>query len=145
MPQHLYTIGYERATLAEVLDRLRGAGVATLIDVRAVAASRRAGFAKSLLAASLAEAGIGYVHLRELGTPKAGRIAVRAGRIDEMRRIFAAHMQTPEAEAGLARAIAIVAEGTACLLCLEAEAGHCHRAVVAAMIARALACEVVHL
>jgi uncharacterized protein (DUF488 family) len=69
----LSTIGYEAATLPEVIGRLRAAGVAIVLDMRAVAASRRAGFSKSMLRASLAEDGIGYEHLRALGTPKPGR------------------------------------------------------------------------
>ncbi|WP_369818600.1 DUF488 family protein [Phenylobacterium sp. Root700] len=73
--QPLATIGYERQTQDVVIARLKAAGVETLVDVRAVASSRLAGFSKTLLAASLAEAGIGYVHLRQLGTPKP-----RAGR-----------------------------------------------------------------
>ena len=36
----LATIGYEKATLADVIERLKHAGVEVLIDVRAVAASR---------------------------------------------------------------------------------------------------------
>ncbi|WP_264759504.1 DUF488 domain-containing protein [Thermohalobaculum sediminis] len=76
MPQ-LMTIGYEGATQAEVIEKLRAARVEVLVDVRAVASSRRAGFSKSILAASLAEAGIDYVHLRALGTPQ-GRARGRA-------------------------------------------------------------------
>ena len=49
----LFTIGYERATSAEVLGALLANGVELLVDVRAVAASRRAGFSKSALRASL--------------------------------------------------------------------------------------------
>ncbi len=71
----LATIGYERETQAQVIDRLKQAGVEVLIDVRAVAASGRAGFSKTLLAASLNEAGIDYLHFRQLGTPKPGRDA----------------------------------------------------------------------
>ena len=75
----LATIGYEAATQDAVIDRLKAAGVEMLVDVRAVAASRRAGFSKTVLAASLAEAGIGYVHLRQLGTPsRAARPPARA-------------------------------------------------------------------
>ena len=65
----LATIGYENDTLDGFLGRLKAAKVEKVIDVRAVASSRKAGFSKSLLAASLAEQGIGYVHLRDLGTP----------------------------------------------------------------------------
>ena len=67
----LFTIGYEGATQADVIARLKTAGVQTLVDVRAVAASRRAGFSKTILGESLKAEGIGYVHLRGLGTPKA--------------------------------------------------------------------------
>jgi uncharacterized protein (DUF488 family) len=127
----LATIGYEQATQAQVLDRLEAAGVKVLIDVRAVAASRRAGFSKTLLAASLAERGIDYVHLRALGTPKAGRDAAKAGRTAEMAAIFAQQLETPEAQVELARAAAIASEKTAALLCLEADARCCHRSIVA--------------
>jgi hypothetical protein len=81
----LATIGYEGAPLGEVLGRLNDAGISLLIDVRAVAASRRAGFSKTILASSLNEVGIDYLHLRNLGTPKDGRIAARAGRTKQMR------------------------------------------------------------
>ena len=130
MPE-LATIGYENATLPEVIDRLKAAGVEVLIDVRAVASSRRAGFSKTLLANGLAEAGIEYVHLRGLGTPKAGREAARAGRIAEMHVIYEEQIKTPEAEHDMARAAAIAAERPAALLCLEADAAGCHRRIVA--------------
>jgi uncharacterized protein (DUF488 family) len=125
------TIGYEGATQAEVIDRLAGACVEVVIDVRAVASSRRAGFSKTILAASLAERGIDYVHLRGLGTPKPGREAARKGRIDEMRAIFADHLETPEAVLDMARCEEIVRTRRAALLCFEAEACGCHRRVVA--------------
>jgi uncharacterized protein (DUF488 family) len=130
----LATIGYESATQAEVIGRLQTAGVKVLIDVRAVAASRRAGFSKTLLAASLADAGIAYVHLRQLGTPKPGRDAARKGRIDEMRAIFEDHLAEPAAVLELAKATEIARERPAALLCYEADACGCHRAIVAERI-----------
>ena len=130
MPE-LATIGYEKATLAEVIDRLKSAGVEVLVDVRAVASSRRAGFSKTLLASSLAEEGIEYVHLRGLGTPKPGREVARKGDIAGMRAIFEQQLRTPEAEHDMARAAAIVSERPSALLCLEADAAGCHRRIVA--------------
>ena len=130
MPE-LCSIGYENYTQPELIARLREARVEVLIDVRAVASSRKAGFSKNLLANSLAEAGIEYVHLRGLGTPKAGREAARAGRIAEMHAIFEGQLATPEAEHDMARAEAIVSERPAALLCLEADAAGCHRRIVA--------------
>jgi uncharacterized protein (DUF488 family) len=127
----LMTVGYEAATQAAVIACLNAAGVQVLIDVRAVASSRRAGFSKTLLAASLAQAGIDYVHLRALGTPKAGRQAVRAGRVGEMRAIYAAHLAEPAAQLQLAEALEIARARPAALLCYEADPAHCHRRIVA--------------
>jgi uncharacterized protein (DUF488 family) len=138
----LSTIGYEAASLPEVIGKLRLAGVAIVVDVRAVASSRRAGFSKTILRTSLEAEGIGYEHLRGLGTPKPGREAARKGRIAEMEAIFAAHMQTPEAQDALARAVAIASERHAALLCFEACASGCHRRIVATMISNATGCEV---
>ena len=75
----LATIGYEGASVADFLDALRGANSDLLVDVRAVAMSRRPGFAKTALAANLRDAGIDYLHLRQLGTPADGRAAARGG------------------------------------------------------------------
>lgn len=141
----LATIGYEQATLDDVIGRLRSAGVDIVLDVRAVASSRRAGFSKTLLAASLNEAGIAYRHLRGLGTPKPGRDAARAGRIAEMRAIYQAHLQEPGAQLELTEACEIASRQTAALLCYEADVGHCHRAIVADLIRARIDCAVVDL
>jgi len=141
----LATIGYERATLDDVISRLRAAQVEIVVDVRAVAASRRAGFSKTLLDASLNAAGIGYQHLRGLGTPKAGRDAARAGRTSEMRAIYEAHLTEPQAVVELAEVCDIAAARPAALLCFEAEACRCHRAIVADLIRNRIRCEVVDL
>jgi uncharacterized protein (DUF488 family) len=141
----LATIGYERATLPDVIARLKKAGVEVLIDVRAVAASRRAGFSKTLLSASLNAEGIGYVHLRELGTPKPGRIAARAGRVAEMHAIFKDHMKEPAAQLELAKAKDIAGRQKTALLWYEADACVCHRAIVAERICEDLGCEVENL
>ena len=141
----LATIGYERATLDEVIARLLAAKVDVVLDVRAIAASRRAGFSKSVLAASLSEADIEYVHLRGLGTPKPGRDAARAGRTAEMRAIYQAHLSEPQAVLDLARACEIVIGHRAALLCFEADATRCHRAIVADLVRARTGCVVADL
>lgn len=128
------TVGYEGASLAEVIDRLRAAGVEVVADVRAVASSRRAGFSKTVLRESLAEAGIGYVHFRDLGTPKPGRDAARKGRVAEMRAIFADHMKGEAAQAALLALRRQAAEARVALLCFEAEAAGCHRRALVEML-----------
>ncbi len=141
----LATIGYEAATQDAVIARLKAAGVELLVDVRAVAASRRAGFSKTVLAASLAEAGIGYVHLRQLGTPKPGREAARKGRIAEMTAIFEDHLAEPAAQLELAAAKELAAERKIALLCFEADHRGCHRKIVAERICEDLGCAIEHL
>jgi uncharacterized protein (DUF488 family) len=134
MSYPIATIGYEKAPQPEVIGRLKAAGVELLIDVRAVAASRRAGFSKTLLAGSLREAGVDYLHLRDLGTPKAGRLASRAGRHAEMAAIYEEHLEEPAAQLALAQAAEVATGRKAALLCYEAEAACCHRRIVAGRI-----------
>ncbi len=130
----LCTIGYQGTTLDSVLVALREAGVSHLLDIRAVPQSRKPGFSKRLLGGTLEASGIRYTHLRGLGTPKAGRDAVRHGDVAAMQRIFRAHMQEPDAQADLARAAEVAGQERACLLCFEADHTHCHRSIVSEML-----------
>lgn len=141
----VFTIGYEAATLPQVIGALKTAGVGQVVDVRAVAASRRAGFSKTILRNSLEAEGIDYVHLRALGTPKDGRDAARKGHVAEMERIFNDHMATPEAQDELAKAAVIVMEKPSALLCFESCADGCHRRIVADLIRSTTGCTVEHL
>ena len=144
-PAKLLTIGYEGTTLPLVLDALLVAGARHLIDVRAVPQSRKPGFSKRLLAASLAEAGVRYTHLRGLGTPKAGREAVRRGDVTTMHRIYAAQLETEAAQHDLARAVDIARAETSCLLCFERDHTHCHRDIVAGLMCESVTLPLVHL
>ncbi|BAM90715.1 conserved hypothetical protein [Bradyrhizobium oligotrophicum S58] len=131
----LFTIGYEQTPAKAVLDELQSAGVKLLVDVRAVAASRRPGFSKSQLAAGLDERGIGYVHLRGLGTPKEGREAARSGHYDTLHKIYNAHLKTPQAKEQMDELESLVkSAGPVCLLCYERDHAHCHRQWIAEII-----------
>ncbi len=141
----LLTIGYEGATLPDVLAALGRAEVALLIDVRAVPRSRKPGFSAKLLAASAEAAGIGYRHLQRLGTPKPGRDAARAGDAAGMAAIFNAHMTGDEPQAALSEAVALAQERRTCLLCFERDPHFCHRTIVAAMVTARTGQTVVHL
>jgi uncharacterized protein (DUF488 family) len=131
----LYTIGYEQAKPAAVLDELKRATIELLVDTRAVAASRRPGFSKRQLAASLDEIGIGYIHLQKLGTPAEGRIAARSGDIGTLWRIYDKHIRTPEARAELDALIALVKSGKrVALLCYCRDPKTCHRSRIVANV-----------
>jgi uncharacterized protein (DUF488 family) len=124
----LFTIGYEQATTKDFFDALLSAKVATLVDVRAVAASRRPGFSKRQLAAGLDDHGMAYLHLQKLGTPKEGRLAARSGHAETMLRIFERHLATAEAQHELEELTALAKSGKPlCLLCYERDPAHCHR------------------
>lgn len=126
----IYTIGYEATTMAEFLAALTRAGVQRVIDVRALPLSRRPGFSKSSLAASLREAGIDYVHLKQLGTPKRGRDAAKKGDVATLREVYDVQLGLPEAQAQVAQMLALAAEKPSALLCYERDPCHCHRTLL---------------
>jgi uncharacterized protein (DUF488 family) len=131
----LFTIGYEKAKPSALLAELKRAKVKLLVDTREVAASRKPGFSKRQLAASLDEEGIGYLHLQKLGTPDEGRQAARAGKLDTLWRIYAKHLKTPEAVDAMAELVSIVKSGqTVCLLCYERDKDCCHRSRIAEIV-----------
>ena len=132
---HIFTIGYEGATVGEFLAALQQAGVERLIDVRAVPNSRRPGFSKTPLRNALAEVGIDYVHLRALGTPADGRAAARAGRIDDLIRIYAGQLELPEAMAQAAQMLDLAGEQPSALLCYERLPEQCHRTLLLEAVA----------
>ena len=127
----IWTIGYEKVGIPDFVAALKSAKIKTLIDVREVANSRRAGFSKKALAASLDEAGIAYIHMKALGTPKAGREAARKGDTDTMQRIYEAKLAEPESQLALAETAELAGKGRVCLMCLEHDWRICHRAIVA--------------
>ena len=146
MPQTLFTIGYEKARLADVVATLAEAGVATLIDVRDRPISRRPGFSKRQLAAALDEAGIRYVGLRALGTPPEGREAGRRREWDRFWHIVEGRLSSAEAELAFARGGADrAAERRAACLCYEADWRCCHRRRVAEILAERHGFEIRHL
>jgi uncharacterized protein (DUF488 family) len=147
----VFTIGYEQSTAAAFFDALKQANAGLVVDVRAVAASRRPGFSKRQLAAGLDEHGIGYVHLQKLGTPKEGRLAARSGHTAEMLRIYERHLETPEAQhqldelVALAKALQERSGRPLCLLCYERDPAHCHRQRLADDLQARLGIKIKHL
>ncbi len=134
----LFTIGYEETPHHAVLNELEQAGVKLLVDVRAVASSRRPGFSKSQLAAGLDERGIGYIHLRGLGTPKDGREAARSGDYKTLTKIYRAHLKTPQAREEMDQLKTLMkTAGPICLLCYERDHEHCHRKFIADLVEEA--------
>jgi uncharacterized protein (DUF488 family) len=145
MEKTLYTIGYEGTSPDAFIKTLHKAGVKTVLDVRALPLSRKAGFSKTPLMNLLQKAGIGYVHLRGLGTPKSGRDAAKKGDRAKLRSIFLRHLKCVEAQADLARAIALASKSPSALLCVERKHSICHRSLITPCIIKKTGQEVVNL
>jgi uncharacterized protein (DUF488 family) len=139
----IFTIGYEGATVGEFIAALQSAGIERVLDVRALPLSRRPGFSKSSLRASLEQSGIEYIHLKALGTPSEGRTAARAGRHADMARIYAGQLELPEAIGQSALMLELAREKPTALLCMERDPAVCHRTLL--IDAVAAEAEVIHL
>ena len=126
----IFTIGYEGATQAQVIQCLVDAGVKRLADVRAVPLSRRPGFSKNILAAGLREAGIEYVGFKALGTPPAGREAARKHDHARLAEIYAGQLELPEAMVQAAQLVDAAHEMPTALLCFERDPDGCHRTLL---------------
>jgi len=83
----------------------------------------------------LADEEIDYVHLRALGTPADGRAAARAGRHDDLVRIYAGQLELPEAIAQGAQMLDLASETPSAVLCYERDPADCHRTLLLSAIA----------
>jgi len=139
------TIGYEGANIADFIATLKASNVRTLIDVRELPLSRKKGFSKNKLREQLEEAGMAYMHVKQLGDPKPGRLAARAGNMIEFRRIFGEHIKLEETQSALQEVVPVINAGGACLLCFERCHSECHRSIVANELAQLADFELAHI
>ena len=123
----LFTAGYEGVSLPALIAALQTAGVSHVADVRQLPLSRRAGFSKRMLGASLEAEGIGYTHFKQLGTPKEGRIANKEGRLAEFWGIVDGSLARPEALMERAALEELSARERVCVLCFCGNEQRCHR------------------
>lgn len=127
----VYTMGYEGTDIERFIATLKAVGVSRLADVRAVALSRKKGFSKKALSARLEAEGIEYIHFIQLGDPKPGRDAAKAGMFEEFRAIYSEHLESESAKASVELLARAAGEKPTCLLCFERDPKTCHRSLVA--------------
>lgn len=126
----LCTIGYEGYSAAEWLESLVASRVEMVVDVREMPLSRKPGFSKTRLTEMLKSKGIGYVHLRSLGNPKAYRDRLRDGW--DFGEFAAAYRHILEAQPdALDALLSLAIHRRICLLCFEEDPAACHRSIVA--------------
>lgn len=136
MMKTIYTIGYEGTDIEKFIQTLTTVGVKVLADVRALPLSRKKGFSKNSLRDHLERVGIEYHPYKELGDPKPGRDAARAGRFDEFRKIYNAHIETDEAKKKISELAETATDNVTCMLCFERDPKTCHRSIVAEKLVR---------
>jgi uncharacterized protein (DUF488 family) len=129
----ILTLGHSNRSLADFLALLEAHRIDRILDVRRYPVSRKwPHFDAGNLERSLAEAGIEYFGLPELGgrrraRPDSPHVAWRV----EGFRGYADFMDTPEFEAGLDRVRDLTLSSRGALLCAEAVPWRCHRSLIA--------------
>jgi uncharacterized protein (DUF488 family) len=129
----IYTIGHSTRSSEQFLELLRAHNIEELVDVRTVPKSRHnPQFGQEELAASLKQAGIGYVHLGKLGGLRHSRKdSVNLGWQNSSFRGYADYMATPEFQEGLDELKAIAEKKRVAIMCAEAVPWRCHRSLIA--------------
>ncbi len=137
----ILTVGHSNRSLADFLAILQAHRIDRILDVRRYPTSRKwPHFDAESLARELAEGGIAYTGLPELGGRRKPRPDSRHGAWREQSfRGYADFMDTPEFEAGLSRVLELAGarESRPALMCAESVPWRCHRSLIAdALVAR---------
>jgi uncharacterized protein (DUF488 family) len=127
---NFFTIGYEQSTIRRFLSLLRSREVEIVVDVRQIPLSRKPGFSKNQLSASLENAGIEYRHVVNLGAPKRLREKLRSGG-SWWEYIKGYNVVLQREVEWVDELVALAATRRICLLCFERNAAECHRSLVA--------------
>jgi hypothetical protein len=132
MSGRIYSVGYEGLRVPGLVDALVAAGVSLLVDVRLNPVSRKPGWSKNPLRASLEAASIDYRHEATLGNPPDNRDGFRQGDGQAARRRLGAILVDRSGDA-LQRLVDDARERRIAVLCVERSARHCHRQLVTDM------------
>ncbi len=136
--QTIFTIGHSTRTLEELIELLRAHEVRRVIDIRTIPRSRRnPQYNRETLGPGPASpAELDTCISKSLGgLRRAKPDSKNIGWHNASFRGYADYMQTPEFEAGLARAIKLSAVKPSALMCAEAVPWRCHRSLVADALA----------
>ena len=138
------TIGHSTHTLEEFIRLLQAHGATCVVDVRTVPRSRHnPQFNKAALPRALKKAGLGYIHLPELGGLRhAKRDSLNVGWRNASFRGYADYMQTPAFEQSLEELIRLAKQERIAIMCAEAVPWRCHRSLIAdALVVRGIRTE----
>jgi uncharacterized protein (DUF488 family) len=142
----IWTIGHSNVGIDALLTRLRAHGITLVADVRRFPASRRhPQFGQAALKTSLEAAGIGYLHLADLGGRRTPRpdSPNSAWRNDAFRG-YADHMETPAFGAAITTLVNRARTEHTAIMCAELLWWQCHRSLIADYL-KAAGHEVLHI
>lgn len=141
--KHIFTIGYEGASIVDFISTLKSSQISVVLDIREIPLSRRKGFSKQALSQALAASGIDYLHERALGSPKTIRDALHRDKdYKKFFRLFEDYLDTRQA---LLNDLAERLNDNVALLCYERDPNLCHRLVVAEHLADLTGACITHL
>ncbi len=129
----IWTIGHSTRPIGDFVELLKENEIELLADVRRFPGSRRhPQFGQAQLASSLADSGIEYVHMPELGgrrpaLPNSSNTAWRNAAF----RGYADYMETPEFAEGAEKLITMANQKRIVIMCAEALWWQCHRGLIA--------------
>jgi len=132
LPQQIWTIGHSTHTPEALIALLRHYRIEAIADVRRFPGSRRLPqFMSANLEASLAQHGIGYEWIEELGgrrraSPGPNTSAWR----NTSFRGYAEHLKSEEFASGLQRLLRLAARQPTAMMCAEVLWWRCHRSMV---------------
>jgi len=128
----LFTVGHSNRTLNELVAMVTGAGITTLVDVRAEPKSRHnPQFNEDSLRAACLNASVTYHWAgRHLGGLRAVRADSPHVALTEGLRGFADHMETETFKKAAAQLSRMAASGPTAILCAEREPENCHRSLI---------------
>lgn len=144
MRSRIHTIGYQQRVGLDLARALVAARVEFLVDVRAVPMSRRPDFRRTRLTETLSDAGIRYVGMPGLGTPKFLRDKLaKDGNYEAFFASFREHLESVQNHLeSLAR---LADRKRVALMCYERDPNECHRSAVAEHIGDVISSGVIHL
>lgn len=143
-PLTVLTIGHSTHPIEEFVEMLKAHGVETVADIRTVPRSRHnPQFDRAVLPGLLADAGLDYVYIQELGgLRRAAKDSPNGGWRNASFRGYADYMQSEEFLAGLERLIDLAGRRRVAIMCAEAVPWRCHRSLVGdALLVRGIAVE----
>ena len=125
----VFTIGHSSHPWPEFVSRLQANGIACLIDVRSMPASRRyPQFNRAEMERGLKDAGIAYRYLGDrLGERPKDTVCYAGGAVD-----YAKVAATKAFREGLDDAAELARSMRCCLMCAEKDPMDCHRAILVA-------------